>query len=192
MSRPASPIIDLASSHTLLAAFGIDGRNPEYQRWRRDDGFRLDDLEDVLVSEGTGVLVVDWRGELDEAIDDVAEMLAPHGIELEASMDEYEPLGTVTIGGASAAIKYVPNDDDDFDDVILSLNRLLAGRAEFRKWRSCEGSDTYAYALLAPHAWSELSTAVPTLIARLFAPLAPDAAGPAPRAPWWRRLLRRS
>ena len=60
MLNRETTIVPLDAALEALSVFGIGPYNREYQRWRRDDGFRFVDLEDVL-GESPFVLAVDWR-----------------------------------------------------------------------------------------------------------------------------------
>ena len=53
-------IVCTKDGSNLSPSFGIGGDNREYQRWRRDDGFRWVDLEDTL-NTSEFVLCIDWR-----------------------------------------------------------------------------------------------------------------------------------
>ena len=167
MSKYESTIIPLDDAHEFLAAFRIDGNNREYQRWRRDDGFRWGDFEDVLHTSPL-ILGVDWREWLHDSIDTVIEQLAACDITATAELGDDGERGSVSVNDGSEQIKYVPNDEDDFDAVIASINRLIAGRAEYRKLNSCEGSDGWSYVLPVDQ-WTDLSESVPQTVNLVFA-----------------------
>jgi hypothetical protein len=121
-------IIPLDDAHEVLSVFGISPSSREYQRWRRDDGFRHIDFEGVL-GESRSVLTVDWRAWLRDAVDTIIGQLEALGIEVAADLGEDGNEGVIQIDGESARIKYVPADDDDFDRVLEAVNRLIAKTA---------------------------------------------------------------
>lgn len=169
MSEYETTIVPLDNAHEMLSAFGIGPDNREYQRWRRDDGFRLVDFEEVLATSPL-VFTVDWREWLQDAADTISSQLDSFDIAAVIDLGEDGEHGTIEIGSGQEQIKYVPNDGDNFDQVIAAVNRLIAGRAHYSKFRSCEGSDSWQYALLGDDTWRDLQMAVPETIALLFFP----------------------
>lgn len=168
MSNANDSLIALDDAHELLAAFGIGPDNREYQRWERDDGFRLDDLEDVL-NKSSYVLSVDWRECLQDALETIQTQLASLGISVTLDLDEEGNHGYIEVNGTRAAVKYVPNDDDDFDNVIKSIDGLIADKAQYRIFRSCEGTDGWTYGVLSSDDWGSLEKKIPHLLRLLFA-----------------------
>lgn len=173
-------IVPLEEADTLFAAFGVGPGHREYERWRRAEGFRLDDLDDVL-GESPRIIVVDWRSFLEEALEQIAPALETLGVELDYTVDDDGNHGVVRYGNRSVAAKYAPDDDDDdFDAVVRDLVALVDGRVEFRSLWSARGSDTYVYGVLAPEEWRRLRAAIPALLIRVFVPpgAPPDALPP--------------
>lgn len=160
-------IIPLDDAHEVLSVFGIGPSSRAYQRWRRDDGFRHVDFEEVL-GESRSVLSVDWREWLQDAIETITGQLDELGIEAAANMEEDGNEGVLQIAGKTARIKFVPADDDDFDRVIEAINGLMAPLAQYRKFRSCEGSDGWSYAVLKNEDWQTLETAAGATVKLLF------------------------
>ena len=160
-------IIPLDDAHEVLTVLGIDPSSREYQRWRRDDGFRHVDFEGVL-GESRSVLTVDWREWLQDAVDTITGQLEELGMEIAPDLGEDGNEGVLQIDGKSARIKFVPNDDDDFDRVIEAINRLIADKARYRKFRSCEGSDGWSYAVLKNEDWQALEMAAGATVRLLF------------------------
>jgi hypothetical protein len=160
-------IIPLGEAHEILSAFGIGPQSSGYQRWRRDDGFRQVDLEDVL-AESSSALRVDWRDSLEETVETIAEQLSEFELDAEPDLDEEGEQGTLRIGGKIAHVKYVPEDEDIFDDVIAGINRLIASKARYRKFRNSEGTDGWAYGLLSHQDWQALQSAAGSSVALLF------------------------
>jgi hypothetical protein len=160
-------IIPLDNAHEILSVFGIGPSSREYQRWRRDDGFRHVDFEGVL-NESRSVLTVDWREWLQDAVDTITGQLEELGMEAAADLGEDGNEGVIQVDGKSSRIKFVPADEDDFDRVIEAINRLIADAARYRKFRSCEGSDGWSYALLRNEDWHALESAAGATIRLLF------------------------
>jgi hypothetical protein len=150
-------VISLHDAHEILSAFGIGPQSHGYQRWRRDDGFRQVDLEDVLI-ESSNVLSIDWRGWLQEAVDTIVAQLANIEIAIEAALDEDRDRGTINIDGKTADVKFVPDEGDDFDDVIASINQLIAPKARYRKFRSSDGTDGWIYGLQSNENWRSIQS----------------------------------
>jgi hypothetical protein len=160
-------IIPLDDAHEILSVFGIGPSSRAYQRWRRDDGFRHVDFEGVL-NECNSVLTVDWREWLQDVVDVILRQLEEIGITAGADLGEDGNEGMLQVDGQSARIKYVPADEDDFDCVIWEVNRLIADTARYRKFRSCEGSDGWFYAVLRNEDWKALESAAGATVKLLF------------------------
>ncbi|MFN0195708.1 MAG: hypothetical protein ACKVT0_03125 [Planctomycetaceae bacterium] len=161
-------IITLDDAHEILSALGIGPSSRGYQRWRRDDGFRRVDLEDVL-DESPCVLGVDWRDSLSDPVERIIDQLAEIGLAAIADLvGEDQNEGTITIGDQVAKIKYVTRDNDDFDDVIAAINRLMGSNACYRKFRSCEGADGWSYAVLKNEDWKALASAASSTVDLLW------------------------
>lgn len=170
MSAQENVLIPLDDAHEVLGTFGIGPYSTGYQRWRRDDGFRMDDLETVL-NESPSILRVDWRECLADAAETIIAQLA--AIEIQATVDlpgEDQNQGTIEVDGRVAGIKYVPDDSDDFGAMMTAINGVIAGKARYRKFRSCEGSDGWAFALLRDQEWDELQANAPRTVDLLFCP----------------------
>jgi hypothetical protein len=166
MSDWEKTIIPLDDAHEILSVFGIGASSREYQRWRRDDGFRHVDFESVL-GGSKAVLVVDWREWLQDAVDVILGQLDALGIAASADLGEEGNEGILQIEGRSARIKFA--DEDDFDPVIAAVNRLLEPTASYRKFRSCEGCDGWSYAVLKDEDWRTLNTTAAATARLLFA-----------------------
>jgi hypothetical protein len=117
-------IIPLDDAHKILAVFGIDPSSRECQRWRRDDGFRQVDFEGVL-SESGAVIIVDWREWLQDAVDLIIRQLNELGIKASADLGGDGNEGFLQIDEKTTRIKFVPEDEDDFDRIIEAVNRLI-------------------------------------------------------------------
>jgi hypothetical protein len=165
-------IIPLDDADEVLSAFGIGPTSREYQRWRRDDGFRHVDFEDVLKTSGS-VLSVDWREWLHDATDTIIRQLDELGVSAAADLDEEGEEGTFQVEGQTVEVKFVPTDEDDFDLVIAAVNQMIVPRAQYRKFRSSEGSDGWSYAVLKQEDWQALESAASASLRLLFVDLKP-------------------
>ena len=162
-------LIPLNDAHLIMDVFKVNRENKSYQRWRRDDGLRHSDLIDVLEKTGK-ILFVDWRECLDDAVSQIQKQLLIYDVELLADLQESEPEGQISIDGCSESICFNPSRNDcDFDPVVASINKLAAGKVEYRRLRYCEGSDEYDYAFLSEKEWQTLEEALPELTDKLFA-----------------------
>ena len=148
-------IIPPTDADRLLAAFGVGTDSPDYTRWRRESGFRLSDLE-TLLSDSRDVLAVDWRDALSDAIDVMVAQLEAVGFKASADLDDEGRAGELRVDGEAVPVKYVPADHDDFDEIIAAVNPLIGGAAQYRKFRSSEGSDGWWYAILPLQTWERL------------------------------------
>ena len=162
-------IVPLDDAHEVLGTFGIGPYNKAYERWRREDGFRWVDLEDVL-DESPLILNVDWREWLQDALETVRGQLDSLGIALDSDLGDEGNEGHVEIDGARETIKYIPADEDNFDDVVRSINRLIKEKAQYRKFRSCVGSDGWRYGVLAIQDRKALESSAPNTLNLLFVP----------------------
>ena len=125
------------------------------------------DLEGVLDESGL-VFAMDWRGWLKENIDIIIEQLGKLDISATASLDKDGNQGKFHLDGRSAVIKFIPADEDNFDDVMVAINRLIGNKAHYKKFRSCEGSDGWVYALLKNEDWNSLHSSVPQALGLVF------------------------
>jgi hypothetical protein len=167
MSASDYPVVPLDDCHELFSAFGINPYSRAYQRWRRDDGFRLPDLRDVLDESGL-TFIVDWRAWLRDAVNEMIQQLALLEITATAELDEDGNQGMFSVYGRSTNIKYIPAEEHSFDDVVAVVNHLIAPSAQYKKFRACEGSDHWSYALLRDTDWQALHSAIPKTMELLF------------------------
>lgn len=112
-------VVPLDAVHEVLSVFGIGPENREYQRWRRDDGFRLVDLEDVL-GHSQFVLSVDWREALPDALS-VTRLLIESGTDVNARANIY--------GGSTALGLLVTSDHPAKAGVRGDLRKVLLDAA---------------------------------------------------------------
>lgn len=166
--RPAEDsLVSLDDAHEVLGTFGIGTDNRAYQRWKQPEGFKLADFENVL-NESPLVLAVDWRECLEDALETMSTQLASFQIQAVLGLDEGGNQGHVKVHGHRVAVKYTPNDGDNFDLIIGSINELIGSRAQYRKLRACVGTDGWSYGLLSNEKWDSLESRFPELVRRLF------------------------
>lgn len=79
-------IVPLDEAHEVLHVFGIGPSSREYQRWRRDDGFRHVDFEGVL-RESRSVVALGEKFRWEEQF---GYKLTPKHCNLNASRDGFE------------------------------------------------------------------------------------------------------
>lgn len=161
-----SVLIPLKDADLILSVFGVVSDSREYSRWKRDDGFRLVDFEDVLGTSAR-VLNVDWKDWLPDAVDQIVEQLAIFGFIASAEFDESGERGQLCVGATDSTI-YFESGTGNFDDVILTANSLILSRAAYRKFRACEGTDGWEYAILSHEDWRQLETDTPYWCLYLF------------------------
>lgn len=164
-------IIPLDTAHTILATFGITKPTREYQRWVKDDGFKLDDFLSVLF-ESEYVFVLDWRGCLADELEWMAVALRKLGVAVYTDSSEDGATAAVTIGVRAVALSYTPNDPQTgWLAVISGLQSIVPANIEFRESVDNGNSDTAMYAVLPCDEWQELDTTATEVIQSLFRPL---------------------
>jgi hypothetical protein len=167
MSDWGKRIIPLNDTHQVFSVFGVDPSSREVQRWQRDDGFRQVDFEGIL-NQSSRTLIVDWREWLQDAVDVILQQLGELGIDAVADLDEEGVQGDFEAAEQSMRIKYVPADEDDFDQVIAAINNTVDEIAHYRKFQSCEGSDGWRYAILKNEDWETLESVTGATLKLLF------------------------
>ena len=164
-------VVHLNDAHGVLATFGITEPTRAYERWVRPNGFRLADFWDVL-GDSPFIVTMDWRGMLDDFVEEVLPALAQLGVELSYGSDGSGNAGVLTAGdGRKEPVRYVPSAGDDFNRVIAAIQRLAGPGVEFRASPANEGSDGWTYAVLARDEWAALDSMHPEPVGALFAPL---------------------
>jgi hypothetical protein len=163
--------IPLDAAHKFLGTFGITKSTKEYERWRHDDGFDLDDFSSVL-GDSPYKFIVDWRAYLPDELGYITKALGLLGVQLHWTENPDLPEIPVTCEGRTAVVKYVPNDHDDFTDVIQGFQSIVPSNIEFRASPHNGDSDTWVFAVLPRDEWAELETVNSEALNSLFVPLA--------------------
>jgi hypothetical protein len=158
-------VVSLRDANEVLRKFGIALDSKACRRRRRDEGFRWIDLEELL-SESLHVLAVDWRESLQDVLESIAPQLYSIGLTFDSDLNDAGKEGMIEIDGEWEKVKYRLN--DDLDDVIRSINRLTRNKAEYRRFRSCEGTDVRWYGFLSKEDWARLESNVPNVLSLLF------------------------
>jgi hypothetical protein len=163
--------IPIETAHTILATFGIAKPTRAYERWVKPDGFDVRDFSDVLF-ESPFVFIVDWRAWLNDELETISNALARLGQPLRRELDEEGNYGfAVGADGRRAAVKYVPNEKDEFDSVVRAVQAVVSPSIEFRASPGNRGSDTWIYGVLPNDEWMELQNVAGPVIAHFFVPL---------------------
>lgn len=154
-------------ANEILANFGISRPSRNYERWHKGDHFLLDEFDEVLF-ESRYIFIIDWRAWFKEEMETIVSRLSDFGITLDVDFDEDGNEGVISCGGKSERIKYCPNDDDDFEDVIRALGRISPNQVEFRSSPFNEGSDTWIFAVNGPDEWKEVDEIAPEVMNHFF------------------------
>lgn len=159
---PPGEVIDGEDVRTLLRGFGYGLTD-----------FRLaspPSVEDVatLLAESAFGLVVDWRSETNEAVANLARVVKQFDVLIEYEGDECEGSVAVTSSGKTVRgkVRYVPNEDDQFDAVVKVVCRAAPTLRAF-SLKPLEDSDAYHYVFLSAVMWAKLARELPAL-ATLF------------------------
>jgi len=97
-------------------------------------------------------MVVDWRGTIEEAIDDAARWLPPGSLKYQVTYADDES-ATVELHFRDRNDKItLPAQEQDNFRILLRVGRILQPEYLIRIFRCTEGSDTNAF-LLRPTAW---------------------------------------
>jgi hypothetical protein len=167
---PKNHVIPLEAAHQILATFGITKPTKAYERWVKPVGFEVGDFDEVLF-KSPFIFTIDCRAWLKEELETIVESLQNLEVKVSVDLDEEGEVGYVVSDGRRAQVKYRPVDDDSFDNVVQSLQRVVPEMIEFRRSPNNEGSHTYLYAVLPRDEWSDLERAAPEVIAHFFCPL---------------------
>src|SRR4051794_2939293 len=107
---PAERVVSLEVAHQVFATFGIIEPSPLYERRVKDDGFKIDDLHEILRSESRFIFVVDCRAALPEELAPIAVAVKELGADLRIDVRADADDGWVESGGSRERVKYVPDD----------------------------------------------------------------------------------
>ncbi len=162
--------IPMDTAHKILATFGITKPTRAYERYVKSDGFDVNDFSDVLF-ESPFIITVDWRGWLQEELETIATALKELGQPLSFHLDEEGNYGSVEANGRKAMVKYVPNDEDDFDAVVKAVQTVISPSIEFRESPGNRGSDSWTYAVLPKDEWAELQNVAGPVVSYFFVPM---------------------
>ncbi|HJT34820.1 MAG TPA: hypothetical protein VJ783_22525 [Pirellulales bacterium] len=156
-----------------MAAFGITKPTRSYERWVKDDGFDSADFSDV-VGESEFIFRVDWKTALPDELPLIADALAKWDVDLKFNVKPDEDSGFIACNGREAKVKYTPNDEGDFTDVIAAIQSILPENIEFRAAPNNASSDTWEFAILPRDEWAGLEKLDRELVNSLFVPLSAD------------------
>jgi hypothetical protein len=115
-------------------------------------------LTDLILESPYGI-TVDWRGELAELLEPLADGIAGEcGVEIEVNFIDEDSANVTVIVDDNArqiTLQYRPNEDDLRDSARL-LQQASAGHCEFHELRESADSDTYCWAILSPERWARV------------------------------------
>ncbi len=168
---PLSRRVTLDVAHRFLATFGITSPTPTYNRWLKPDGFDPTDLWHVLAEDSPFILIFDWRSSLDE-LSYLRSAVQQLDVPLEFAADEKGCTARVWSHDQSIDVKYVPNNDDDFAEIIMAIQSILPYGIEFREASHNDGSDGWAFSVLPADEWSDLEKLDRDFVLEYFRPLA--------------------
>lgn len=170
-SRPVKlPRIPIETANRFLATFGITKPTKEYERWRKEDGFDVDDFPSVLAGSPL-IFIVDWRANIADELPRIVHGLVKLGVTLVNEVDEVSSTGFVGSGENKILVKYVPVDHDDFTDTIVAIQSVVPPQIEFRKSPYNGQSDTWDFAVLPRNEWAQLEALDSAVLQRLYVPL---------------------
>ena len=169
--------IKIAIANEILANFGISRPSRNYERWCRGNYFLLEDFDEVLF-ESKYIRIFDWRGNLGDELEDIIRLMPDFGVTLAADISECGTTATVSCGDEQREVKYLPADQDNFNDVLRALNDVTPNEIEFRTSKLYEGSDSWLYAMNGPDEWDEVDEIAPKVINHFFHKLQPGMTQP--------------
>jgi hypothetical protein len=169
---PADALINLDVAHQVLATFGITEPSPLYDRRVKPSGFAHDDLHEVLASESPFIFIVDWRAALPEELALIIPAVEKLGANVRSEVAVDADDGWIECAGKREWVKYVPNDNDDFTDVIVAFQTIIPAAIEFRESIHNGGSDTWEFAALLREEWTALESLDRAFIASTYRSLA--------------------
>ena len=172
------------TANDILANFGISKPSNTYDRWHRGDHFILDDFDEVLF-ESRYVLIIDWRAALKDELERIASLLPDFGVSINMDFNDTGNEAVLSCGDLSEKVKYCPSDNDDFEKVILALQRITPDLVEFRGSPLSEGADTWVFAMNGPEEWKEVDALAPEVMDHFFRKLSGSTESIHGR-PWWR------
>lgn len=168
--------VPLDIAHQILATFGITSNTKTYDRWVKPDGFDATDLWQVL-GDSPFIFGIDWRGELENALEYVAKGLAKLNVELVTDFGESCERGYVCCGPQRARVAYSPVDSATNPEwVFHALQGIVPDNIEFRSSPINDGSDGWEFAVLPRDEWEDLERIAPKFIAEYFRSVIPPIA----------------
>lgn len=155
----------------ILKSLGIMKATRAYERWVKPRGFRTDDFWEVA-SESPLFCVIDWRGVLEEELQNIGRILEQFEIQMDYKLNSDYVSGRVLCDGKSAAVRYCPADDGaDIDEILLAVQKVIPDRIRILASRYNEGSDTSCYLIQSRDALDLLSVEAKRVIQGYFARL---------------------
>lgn len=149
-------IIPLDIAHQILPNFGITKPSSLYERRVRPNGFKADDLIEVL-EEGPYIFSIDWRAWLGDELEHIASAISSLGVTLNYALDKSGSMGTISVGDSIHDVSYDPDrDEGNFDRIISAIAAVLPDNIEIRSSVYNGENDTNMYAILTEDYWAEV------------------------------------
>jgi hypothetical protein len=130
-----------------------------------------DEERNEYIGESGKCLVVDWRGDEIDMVDELAEML-PDGLLshecVDAENDDY-----LIFRGRRHKVGLTLSGRDRYI-MLRRLNEVMAGEYELRVFRHTLDSDTHCFYPARCDWWAAMEVAFPADVARVFARITPD------------------
>ena len=141
--------------------------------------FQYDDVlvngDDDAISEyidgSDKCLVVDWREEEGDLLDQLIEILPEAKLSWEDAEEEEDMV--VTFGGVRSRVGLTVSMRDRYI-LLKRLNQIMAGAYELRAFRCTLGSDTHCFYPRSVAWWSRMESLFPERIAEVFARITPE------------------
>src|SRR5262245_17956172 len=121
----AQRFIPLDIAHQVLATFGITESSDLYERNIKPNGFKVDDLHEILCADSRFIFIIDWRAALPEELEPIAAAVRELGADFKIDVHPDADDGWVECDGKRERVKYVPRDQDSFIDVIRAIQKVL-------------------------------------------------------------------
>lgn len=154
----------------LLPNFGITSPSSLYERRVRDNGFKFDDILE-LIEESPFVYTIDWRACLNDELEVISSSLSKLGVELSFELNEDGNCGRVWVDDMVSPISYSPDvDNGSFDSAMFVLQSVLPERFEIRASVYNGGNDSNCYAILPEDYWQEVDSLAGEVVNRFFVP----------------------
>lgn len=164
------PLVPIEMVNKILPNFGITSPSNLYERRVLKDGFKVQDLYE-LVEESPYVVNVDWRSGIDEELNCAATVLSRFGVELNVQFNESREDVILKVGKSTANVTFKNASGDRALMVSRALVSVLPQALELRMSKFNEGSDSWSYFILPTTHWTALEELANGFVQFYFKPL---------------------